>query len=392
MKWLLNTLRTVSPHAYWAIILFLFLAWQVFWIVTSQPTYGRPLVTWEYFWLIGGILLFFLLIFFGWDRDTAREVGAKLAKGILTGILITVTTIVVLVSLGEWYLRLFYITTDGYGFTSMNYWWYQNFGLAQDNSLGYRDAEPIADSPTLVRVAVLGDSFAMGHGINNREDVFAQRLEESLGESYDVNLIADSGRDTDLHLPFLEQYPYPPDILIYSYYLNDIDYLLSEERNPDANFTFIQDERTENFVRTFFLPNYIYYNLLQFTSSQRAGGFVNTLFSAYEDDTLWQEHQFRLNQMIDYAEANNIPMIVLLWPHLTAIEQSQAALQRVRDVYAARGIPLVDMTPILRDYDPAQLIVNRFDAHPSILAHQLAAQALEPAVRDALLLLSPASD
>jgi hypothetical protein len=36
---------------------------------------------------------------------------------------------------------------------------------------------------------------------------------------------------------------------------------------------------------------------------------------------------------------------------------------------------------VLRQYDPSLLIVNRFDTHPSIFAHQLAAVALEPAVR-----------
>jgi hypothetical protein len=376
------------PVTYWACILLFILVWQGAWLISAQPTYGRPLAAWEIAYVIIGFIIFFVLLFVGWNSETARAAGAVLAKSRWTGILITLTTLLLLFLAGEWYLRLFYITTDGYGFTSMNYWWYQNFGLAQDNTLGYRDYEPLPDTSELVRIAVLGDSFAMGHGIDRLDDIFSQRLERALGDGYDVNLIADSGRDTDLHLPFLEQYPFQPDILVYSYYLNDIDYLLTGERSPDANFTFIEDENLANFVRTFFLPNYIYYNVLQFTSSQRAGGFVGSLFSAYEDPALWQEHQFRLNQMIDYTEQRNMPFIVLLWPHLTAIDASQPALNQVREVFAARGVTIVDMTPVLQGYNVGQLIVNRFDAHPSILAHQLAAETLDPVVREAVLRLS----
>jgi hypothetical protein len=369
------------PLLYWLLILLYIVVWQSWWLATYQPTNGRLLTPFEIGYVIIGLILLLVLLFVGWTSDSARAAGAFLAKSRLTGVLITFSTIIVIFLIGEWSLRLFYITTDGYGFTAMNYWWYQNYGLAQDNSLGYRDYEPMPDSSNLIRIAIVGDSFAMGHGINNLDNTFPQLLERTLGEGYDVNLIADSGRDADLHLPFLEQYTLTPDILIYSYYLNDIDYLLHDERDPDSNFDFIQNEQLHWFVQTFFLPNYLYYNLLQFTSQQRTSGFANSLFSGYENDAIWQEHQFRLNQMVDWVEERDIPMIVLLWPHLTAIDVSQNAVTRVRQLYEARGVPVVDMTPVLRQYDPSLLIVNRFDTHPSIFAHQLAAVALEPAVR-----------
>jgi hypothetical protein len=40
------------------------------------------------------------------------------------------------------------------------------------------------------------------------------------------------------------------------------------------------------------------------------------------------------------------------------------------------GITVVDMSEPLRAYDTSQLIVNRFDTHPSITAHRLAADEL----------------
>lgn len=373
------------PLLYWLLILLYIIVWQGWWLVNYQPTYGRSLELWEIGYVVVGFVLLLALLTTGWTTEQARIAGAKIGKSKWTGVLITLTTLLLIFLAGEWYLRLFNITTDGYGLTAMNYWWYQNFGLAQDNSLGYRDHEPLPNSPDLVRIAVLGDSFAMGHGINSLDDTFAQVLESQLGTGYDVNLIADSGRDLDLHLPFLQQYPFPPNIVIYSYYMNDIDYLLTgTEEDPDANFTFIKDPNLHWFVTEFFLPNYIYYNILQFTSQQRAEGFVSDLTAAYENPQYWDEQQFRLNQLTDWCAEQDIELIVLIWPYLTAIEQSQPAVMRVSEVFNARGVPIVDMSPALSQHPVRQLIVNGFDAHPSTFAHQLAADALEPAVREAI--------
>jgi hypothetical protein len=381
MRRILLPLRQ-RPLLYWLIFLIGFISWNVFWILTSQPTNGRPLEPWEILYLLGGIVGFAVFLFVGWDVDTARHAGGEMANHKATPALMILTTIIMLFFIGEWFLRLFYITTDAYGFTAMNYWWYQNYGLAQDNSLGYRDDEPLPDSPGLIRIAILGDSFAMGHGINAREDTFPQMLQQRLGEGIDVNLIADSGRDTDLHLPFLEQYPFTPSILVYSYYLNDIDYLLTDEQSPDANFVFIENPQLKWFVTEFFLPNYLYYNLLQFTNQQRNTGFVNTLVDAYSDPVMWDEQRFRLNQMADWAEARSIPMVVLIWPHIASIDTSQPAVQQVSDVFSGRGIAVIDMSPILAQHPVNQLVVNRFDTHPSVFAHRLAADALEPLLRD----------
>lgn len=378
------------PMLNWIIVLLFFVAWNVNWMLSTQPTMGRPLETWEILYLVGGIGVFGLLVFAGWTEKSLREAGATLVKSRWTGWLMTLTTVVFLFFAGEWYLRLFYITTDAYGFTAMNYWWYQNYGLAQDNTLGYRDNEPLPDSPSLIRIAVLGDSFAMGHGINRREDTFPHILEQRLGDGFDVNLIADSGRDTDLHLPFLEQYPFTPNILIYSYYLNDIDYLLTGERSPDASFDFIENEQLKWFVTEFFLPNYLYYNLLQFTNQTRNEGFVNSLVSAYDDPVMWDEQRFRLNQMIDWAEARGIPMILLMWPHIAAIDGSQSAISKVTEVFTARGVDVVDMSPVLASQPVNQLVINRFDTHPSAFAHRLAADALEPVVRADIALVQEA--
>lgn len=374
---------------YWLAILVFICVVLGAWVLTLQPTNGRAFTADDYAFVALFAFGLIYLLFFDMRVDEARAMGGQLSRSKLSGVLVTLTFLVLVFWLGEGYLRAFYITTDGFGFTAMNYWWYQNFGYANPNSLGYRDDEPSPDAET--RIAVVGDSFAMGHGINDRDAVFAHRLETMLnadgggqGGQYEVNLIARSGMDTDVEMYTLDQYPYRPDIVVLSYYLNDIDWLLAApEQNPDnLRFAFPQNRLVAGFVRDFFLPNFVYYNLLQFTSTARTGNHTLDLVNAHMDDALWARQAQLLFEITLWCRDHDARLIVLLWPHITQIEDSQPAVQRVAAFFAEQGVQVVNMTNILRGQDSRAMIVNRFDTHPSAAAHELAAQALYEAIRN----------
>lgn len=375
LRWL-----RAHPILYWLIVLVYIFGAIVLWLVPYQPTNGRWLTPVEFVYIAAVLWMLIFLLAYDMNQPQLREIGSKLGKSKLTGVMITLTTIVILLIGGEAYLRLFYITTDGYGFTAMNYWWYKNYGWSGLNSAGYRDYEPTPDDPAnpLTRVAIVGDSFAMGHGINNIDDTFGQMLERRLGAGYDVNMIAESGLDSDVELSRVENYPLLPDVVILSYYLNDIDYLMS--LSPDRHFAFIQDPFLGSVVLNFFLPNYIYYNLLQFTSSTRVAGFAYDLIAAHMDDNLWATQQTQLQRFVDWMKAHNIRLIVLLWPQIAQIKESIPATQRVRNYFESQGVQVVDMTDVLINQNPAEMTLNRFDAHPSIVAHRLAADELYEAL------------
>lgn len=365
------------PALYWLIVLLVITLGLGAWIVNFQPTNGRPLEAVEYFILLALAWLLAYLLFYDLHTDQLRAMGAKLGQNRLSGALVTLTTVLLIFFAAEAYLRLFYITTDGYGFTAMNYHWYKNFYWGHYNSLGYRDVEPLPADADVIRVAVVGDSFAMGHGINDLNDTFARRLARALGPEYDVNIIAHSGWDTDVQLYHLNNYPLQPNIVILSYYLNDIDYLLqSPELNPDNRFTFPDNPLLSWFILNFFTPNYIYYNLLQFTSTERTTNHLQDLVNAHLNEALWQHQAQLLFEIISWTRDHGAQLIVLLWPHITAIDESQPAIRRVRAFFEETNVPVVDMSEVLRGYDPRQLVVNRFDAHPGVEAHWLAAEAL----------------
>lgn len=369
------------PILYWLVLLLVLAGGLGAWVVGYQPTNGRPLEAVEYFLLLALAWLLVYLLFYDLHTAQLREMGAKLGRSRLAGVMVMLTTVVTIFIGAETYMRLFYITTDGYGFTAMNYHWYKNFYWGHYNSLGYRDHEPQPADAAVTRVAVLGDSFAMGHGINNLDDTFAQLLERKLGPGYDVNVVAQSGWDSDIELYELENYPLRPDVLILSYYLNDIDYLLqAPELNPDSRFTFPDNPALSWFILNFFVPNYLYYNLLQFTSPERTSNHLQDLVDAHLNETFWEQQAQRLYEFVDWSRRSDVQLIVLLWPHLTAVAESQPATQRVRAFFEDAGIAVVDMSEALAGSDSRQLVVNRFDAHPGIEAHRLAAEALYPLV------------
>lgn len=377
--------RWLRAHAltYWFALLFYICGALLLWVIPYQPNNGHSVSAVEFVYLAAALWGLIYLLAYDAHEPALRAMGARLGQSRLTGLLVTLTTVVIILIGAETYLRVFYVTTDGYGFTAMDYWWYKNFGWSHLNSLGYRDYEPTPDAPGLTRVAIVGDSFAMGHGINNIDDTLPQVLERALGSGYDVNLIAQSGWDSDIELYNLDNYPLRPNVVVLSYYLNDIDYLLADSAsNPDSNFALPQNDVTTWITRNFFLASYVYYNLLQFTSSARTSSFAYDLIGAHLDDKLWNEQVPRLVEMVAWAERNHARLIVLVWPQLAEIDASTPATKRVSDFFRSQGVSVVDMTDILRGRSTASITVNRFDAHPNAEADRLAADALAQVIRE----------
>lgn len=375
------------PILYWFLLLVYLCVAVGWWVYKEQPTNGRGLTAVEFCYLCCISWGFIGLIAYDMNTPRLRAMGSKLGKSKLTGVLVTLTTILIIFWAAEAYLRVYYITTDGYGFTAMNYHWYKNFYWGHYNSLGYRDYEPLPDDPAnpVTRIAIVGDSFTAGHGISNIDDMYAEVLEKKLGPGYDVNLVAQSGWDTDVETGYLNAYyenikPRKPQYVVLAYYLNDVDYILfrDQETNPNSVFNFL-DLSTPGgwFVLNFFVPNYIYYNIAQFTRQDKNTNFTDKLITAHLDDKVWAEQEVNLGNFYQWTQDHDAKLIVLLWPQMAAVKESQPALQRVRDYFKDKAnVQIADMSPLIEGKPTLDMIVNRFDSHPSVEANRLAAELL----------------
>ena len=77
-------------------------------------------------------------------------------------------------------------------------------------------------------------------------------------------------------------------------------------------------------------------------------------------------------------------MIVLLWPLIADVKDSLPATDKVRDFFQARGVQVVNMADVLIDKNPKEITLNRWDAHPSVTTHHLAADLLYATVTQSI--------
>ena len=100
------------------------------------------------------------------------------------------------------------------------------------NSLGYRDREVGPKDPSRYRIAVIGDSFTWGQGIEAKER-FSNLIEALLGPRYEVLNFGIPGHDMPQHLQVLEQVlPLAPDFVLLQLYINDFETAAMQRPKP----------------------------------------------------------------------------------------------------------------------------------------------------------------
>jgi len=111
-----------------------------------------------------------------------------------------------------------FVQSDGFAFTLSANRWHAKY-WKPINSYGYRDYEPEWGKKT---VFVVGDSFAAGAGIRNIDNRLSNVLSQKLGDDWTVTILAQSGWSPDEYLKALQDHQEKPDVIIISYFLNDI--------------------------------------------------------------------------------------------------------------------------------------------------------------------------
>jgi hypothetical protein len=302
--------------------------------------------------------------------------GRRLSLSRYTGVMVSLTTIVLLVIGGELVLRYGIIFSNSYARGLIHQRWVTHYWKPL-NDLTYRDYAPYINvDPGIQRVLVVGDSFAGGFGINNIDETFPHLLKPMLGDGFRVNVAGVPGWNTQGELEGLEAYPYQPDVLIWSYFLNDIAEVDPEQ---DGGFHALFPEPPDTikpYVNFFYLGEFLYWNLYRQVLAGGDNGYGDLIRNAYIRPEIWEKHVADLNKVVDYAAEHSIRMVVIVWPVLTGVEQSEAMTRQVEAVFTARQVPVVNMVDYVKGYSAQQLVVNPFDMHPGLLAQRLAADAL----------------
>jgi hypothetical protein len=268
------------------------------------------------------------------------------------------------------------------------------------NALRFRDRAPAPKPSGVVRVAVLGDSFTEGQGVQEPHTTVRQLgdlLEaEAPGRFEAVNCGRRGADFPALFDVFEESLALEPDLLVYAFVPNDA----AQSEAFHARQRFLDDWIMDRAAMTedpeagrpgFFAPR-----LLSFVGDRLSAARVSRETTRFYLDMYaepnregWERTQGFLRTMNRKLRERGARFLVMSWPLLVGLEDGYAfgpVHDTLRRFCLQEGIAHLDLLDTLRGRESASLWVHPVDRHPNEVAHRLAAQALRVAVRDAVVL------
>jgi lysophospholipase L1-like esterase len=248
------------------------------------------------------------------------------------------------------------------------------------NSLGFREREVGPKDPNRYRIAVIGDSFTWGQGIEER-DRFSNLLEGFLGSQYEVLNFGRPGNNMPEHLNEIELVlPLRPNFVLLQLYVNDFE--TPTMKRPETH-PLLPSDLDGRLVRSSLLYQLLLGRWAQF---QQAVGLSETYthyMARYLQDPNAPDARAAfgmLRQLIDRARAAGVPIGVVFFPAPDAMGPNGATYpfgylhDRARAICAEEQIPYLDLlAPFSTFRPPRSMWVSPFDAHPNAKANRRAA-------------------
>jgi len=260
--------------------------------------------------------------------------------------------------------------------------WYRKY-WGKLNSFGFRDPEYTHQQlQSKKRIFILGDSFAAGAGISNRDLRFGDLLQHTLPENNLVINLGVPGADTIQEYSVLTKFPYKPDVVVLSYYLNDI------LGTPSASkyWTFNTNNKSrfnvfsESLADRSFLFGFLFYSLPVINPILNSSYFEQ-LRKAYNDPEVFSDHSKELTRLFSFTRNTKAPVIVVFFPILQDITGSLTIQNQFEDLFQQEKVTLIKVADLVSDLSPLERIVNSQDAHPSEVVHSRVAKKLAEVIR-----------
>lgn len=252
-------------------------------------------------------------------------------------------------------------------------WFMHNWELNAD---GYRDiTHDKSQGEGKKKVMVLGDSFVAGHGIKDPKDRFSDRLAAQLGDKYEVYNLGVGGSDVRDAITRLREFPEKPDLLVYSYYPNDIE--------QDGERGGLRLQRAHSYddviapiryvVRRSYVLNYLYW---RFPHPSELTDYKGYLKQCYGYVGVMMRHRQAIDELVGIADSLQIPTAWVVFPFIEDAQGSDFATTPILNHLHLRHVPSLDVRPWLIGKDPLAYMVNRNDPHPNETLHAMVADSL----------------
>lgn len=298
-------------------------------------------------------------------------------QSILRGLLVSYMTIMIIFCAGEIYFRYGH-ADSGWAFTLAHANWAKRYQT--ENSLGFRDREWFPeDYAGKTTVLVIGDSFTFGWGVDNPEDRYSNTLGAILGANYAVINLGVPGSATRQQLDVLRNYPLEePDIIIWQYYLNDIDdaaLSIGDQWWPNV------PDNVPRWIEESYLANFVYWRLIpSFQTIETNDGLTywDWAYQAFDNSGIWAIHEQEILDMLAYIENSDARLIMILFPNVQDPVKSIEYVDRVAQVVRGQGttseiLPLYEDVAYIGTED---IIVSPRDAHPNATFHRYLGQRI----------------
>ena len=242
------------------------------------------------------------------------------------------------------------------------------------------------------RVVVLGDSFSWGLLVPDSDSIWPARLERGLEPGTEVVNMAQRGWTTANEAEFLRRvgWQFDPDLVIVQFYLNDAYESAVNLRFEEGRRAYLLPEQFwRGYVRESALSALVsigvngalYGYLLR--DRETAGRYDST-------QTGWRQMQAAFREMGDSARARRTPLLLVLFPDLTAgswtreTYPARALHRRVSEVASAAGFEILDLTEAFAAAggDWKRWWAAPYDSHPNEGGHAIAADAITRYLRE----------
>ena len=245
------------------------------------------------------------------------------------------------------------------------------------NTDGYRDEQFQHRRRDVFRIIAIGDSMTLGEGVR-AEDIYAKVTEamlrsEGLGvEVYNLGVngygIRDEAASLEAHLR-----AYHPDFVIWGYGLNDISHAAFDEWIEMMD----KSKGSTLFDSPSLFLNFVQERIWKLYSSREYTSFVLGL---YQSPKHWTELTSLLRYVHRTIREQQADLLVLVLPHLDALDSQDYAFAPVHDLLAGffkdEGLNVIDFTRAFGEHGARELRVHEVDGHPNEIAHRIVAQEI----------------
>lgn len=288
---------------------------------------------------------------------------------------------------GEYGLRWYY--RDVLSTSRVTYFYNRSLGkfMSERNALGFRGKQFEISKGDVFRIVVIGDSFAWGQGVLPYTDRFPEVFAAKLAETYpdrrfEVINMALAGMNLIQHNQFQKfTLQLEPDYVLYQWYVNDME-------TTREGAAFKTPTLVPRALHTTLIEHSVIYFLLQdvYREIRVATGKQQT-YTAYMVDKLKDpaspgavEAQKLLDKLATGFSSRGVPFGIVLFPEFSGLRDNPLGFlqERVLSYCTEKQLQCLDLTPAYLPYQDRmlELWANRFDAHPSKLAHRIAADEI----------------